>query len=178
MDSDEVLAWLAIDVQAGDVACLDDVELVDALDVGGRIDRQTWDQAHLGRDRVGRLRAQAQCPSCAGGMDDRGPRSQASRLRRAVHHVDAPAEIDDAHQQDQEWDDGEGELDERLAATAGVVVSRPVVGAPAHRDPHQFGGRQTSSITVVANDLHCVASGFWPWTLPFGPEWTVMTVVG
>ena len=50
-------------------------------------------------------------------IDARDPGELACRLGDAVVHVDRAAEVEDGHHQHQEDREGEGELDQRLAAT-------------------------------------------------------------
>ena len=67
----------------------------------------------------------------ATGMHARHARDLAGRLGRAVHHVDATTEVEDAHHDEHERDDHERELDERLTAAAGGSAAGPKV-----RDSH------------------------------------------
>ena len=93
----------------------------------------------------------------------RDARDLAGRLGRAVHHVDAAAEVEDAHQDEHERDDHERELDERLTAAAACrrrkrtwrfFISRtshprPVVGDDGHRALH----RAERVVRVLGLDL-------------------------
>ena len=85
------------------------------------------DEPALHRQGVGGVAARA----------ERGARVHAGRpgdlpggLRHAVVHVDAPAEVDDRHHQQQKDGDREGELDERLAAWWRSLRNRRLMAAP------------------------------------------------
>ena len=121
-----------VDAPAAGVVGLDDVVDVDAGDVRCGVDRQARER---GRRWVAMTFAVSVLePEVAGhdvdgatGMHARHPRDLAGRLGRAVHHVDAATEVEDAHQDEHERDDDERELDERLTAAAGASAAGPKV---------------------------------------------------
>ena len=74
------------------------------------------DQSALGGEDVRGLGARAEIArdgvERAARVDAGHARDLAGRLGRAVHHVDAATEVEDAHHDEHERDHGEGELDE------------------------------------------------------------------